>query len=544
MVAAVYTSDLTALVADSSATGNWAALGGGASGLNIETDYFIQGTRCVSKNAFASATKGMVEDTTNTLLTTGDLDAVYMWVTHTTPGSLDTKANGGITICLGSASNQLNRYFYAGSDTIDYGAPWICALVDPENATASSGSVAHSAVDTYGMEAKLIGGPTKGAPLGIDEIRQGRSYEVTEGDSGAPATFVAAAVKNDLLANRYGQLQGVPGISGSYTMQCRFAMGSSGTAAYFEDSNANISLNDLEFVDSGFTLFEVVNAGTTVKWTNITISAVGTNARGNFTVTASTLVDLTTCTFNDMGLFVLDSNTTVLGTVFRRTDQVTQTGATITNSTFDQSTSTPALVSDDIEIVTGCTFISDGTGHAVDIGNITSTQTLVWNNSLDDGAGTEWTGSTGTTVGVSGTANDAILVDVDGGFTLTLSVATGATIPTVRNVGTGTVTISAGEVTLTITTQDIDDSTLLENARVHVTAAAGGALSVGTVIIDKALTNASGIVTDTRSYASNQPVEGKVRLSSIAPFYKTAPVAGTVDSGSGLSLTIQMIKDQ
>ena len=81
MAVAVYTSDLTTLIPDDVvSTGNWAATGGGASGLNIETDYFIQGVNCLSKNAFASATKGMVEDTTNTLLTTGDLDAVFMWV--------------------------------------------------------------------------------------------------------------------------------------------------------------------------------------------------------------------------------------------------------------------------------------------------------------------------------------------------------------------------------------------------------------------------------------------------------------------------------
>ena len=49
MGAASYNTDLTDLVADSAATGNWAALGGGSSALNIETDYFIEGTRFTQK---------------------------------------------------------------------------------------------------------------------------------------------------------------------------------------------------------------------------------------------------------------------------------------------------------------------------------------------------------------------------------------------------------------------------------------------------------------------------------------------------------------
>ena len=251
MAAPVYTSDLTTLIPDDvSSTSNWAALGGGASGLNVETDYFIQGTVCCSKNAWASATKGMAEDTTNTSLSTGTLDAVYTWVTHLTPGSLDTKANGGISIKMGTSSNALNDYYYAGKDTIDYGAPWICAVIDPENTTASVGTIAGNVMDTYGAVAKLVGGPSKGSPFGIDAIRQGRSYEATAGEVANPATFSGAATKNDLNANRYGQFQGVPGISGSYTMQCLFSMGTASTAAYFKDSNANISLNNLEFVDA------------------------------------------------------------------------------------------------------------------------------------------------------------------------------------------------------------------------------------------------------------------------------------------------------
>ena len=533
MVAAVYTSDLTTLVPnDVAATSNWAATGGGASGLNIETDYFIQGNNCCSKNAWAGDTKGMVEDTTNTALSTGSLDAVYMWVTHLTPGSLDLKANGGISIKMGTSSTALNDYYYAGSDTIDYGAPWLCAIIDPENTTATVGTIAGNVMDTYGAEATLVGGPTKGAPFGIDAIRQGRSYEITEGDSGVPATFTAAATENDLNANRFGQFQAVSGISGSYTMQCLLSIGTAATAAYFDDSNSNITITDLEFVDAGFQLIEIVNAGTTVLWENINISAVGTNTRGNFLVTSSTSVDLTTCTFTDLGTFVLDANTTLIGCTFRRTQLITQNTSTITDCTIDSNVATTALSVNDLDLVTGCTFISDGTGHAIDLGTIAATDTIGWDNSDSGYAATD--GSTG---------NETILVSVDSGQTLTINVATGATTPTIYNTGLGTVSVVAGQVTLTITVQDQSDQSLLENARVYVTAAAGGSLSVGTVIIDKDLTNVSGVASDTRSYSTDQPITGKVRLSTSPDFYKTGPISGTISSATGLSLTVQLIQD-
>jgi len=328
MAVAVYTSDLTTLIPDDTTSlSNWAAIGGGASGLNIETDYFIQGSSCTSKNAFASATKGLVEDTTNTALTSGDLDAIYMWITHLTPGSLDTKANGGLALVAGSASNTLNRYNYAGSDTVDYGAPWICAVVDPENATASSGTVTPANMDTYGVEAKLVGGPTKGAPLGVDAIRQGRSYDITAGDVATPGTFTEAATKNDLQANRYGQFQGV---TGGFSMQCHLGFGTVATACYFKDSNVSITLPDLEFVDPGFNEFEVVNSGSTLIWTNVTITALGTNAKGNFLVTASTLVEHTACTFVNMGDFTYSAAATSEGCVHRNTGPITLNGGQLT----------------------------------------------------------------------------------------------------------------------------------------------------------------------------------------------------------------------
>jgi len=440
MAVAVYTSDLSIVVdIDSTVnTSNWTAIGGGAAGLNAEQDYFIQSDGCVSKNAFRNNTKGMVEDTTNTLLTTGDLSALYIWMTHHTPASLSSKATGGLTVCMGSSSNTLNRYFYAGSDTIDYGAPWICAVVDPENATANSGSVAHSAIDTYGIEANLIGGPNKGSPLGVDTMRQGRSYDITAGDVATPATFAEAAAKNDLNANRYGQFQSA---KSGYIMQCRLGLGTASTAAYFEDSNVSIVLEDLEFVDPDFTEFEVLNAGTTVKWTNVVMASLSSNARGNFLVTSSLLVEHNTCTFIDMGTFTYDGNSVPVGTVYRRCDQVT--GGVLTNCTIEESTNASATLYQNPTDLVGCHFIGDGTGYAVELPTlITANTSVTWDCTFNASTYATVDGSTG---------NEVIKCNVDTGFTLTINVSDSGNTPTVHNIGGGTVTVISGQRTVSFT---------------------------------------------------------------------------------------------
>jgi len=213
--------------------------------------------------------------------------------------------------------------------------------------------------------------------------------------------------------------------------------------------------------------------------------------------------------------------------------QIILTGlAALVDSLVVNNVATVAITVADLGQLTNCRFTSDGTGHAVDLGTISVTDTMSWNNTDTGYAGTN--GATG---------NETILVNVATSQTLTINVGSGYSTPTIYNTGAGTVSVVSGQVTLTITVRDINDATLLENARVYVTAAAGGSLTVGTVIIDKALTNVSGVVTDTRSYSTDQPIEGVVRFSTSPNFYKTSPISGTVNNASGLSLNIQMIKD-
>lgn len=485
MATAAYTTDLTDLLTTpdtGESTANWAALGGGASGLNVETDYFIQGANCISKNAWASDEKGMIEDTTLSTLSSGSGNAVYMWVTHLTPGSLATKANGGISILLGSSSTVYNEYDYAGSDTIDYGAPWICAVIDPDNATPTTGTVTTANIDCYGAQANLpTGGPTKGAPFGIDATRYGRSIEISGGDGvDDDATFTGLAAANDGTSARWGQFQRTPGSTTNFTMQCRVEFGktsATSSACTFTDANKNITIVDLEYVGSDFIEFDVTQSSTvTISGCNFVASA-GANTRGNWVTTNASSVTLDGNNFVNMGTFGFSSAYTVDGCVFRDCDQITQNSATITGCTIDGSTASASVVSTaaTLSSLTGNTFVSDGAGHAVDIGTVSSNTAVTWDNTLDDTVDTleSWTGTAGSTTGVSGDADSALLVNVTGSNTLTITVADGASVPTVRNTGTGTVTILANTVTVSVTTVETDGTTEDGVSVVVETAAAG-----------------------------------------------------------------------
>jgi hypothetical protein len=67
---------------------------------------------------------------------------------------------------------------------------------------------------------------------------------------------------------------------------------------------------------------------------------------------------------------------------------------------------------------------------------------------------------------------------------------------------------------------------------------------VASAVIVYGVTGAPGTVTDSRTFASNQPVKGWIRKTSSAPYYKTAPLSGTISSTAGATFTGVMIEDE
>lgn len=546
MTAAAYTTDLTAgEITTAESTTGWTALGGGASGLGVGVDFAMQGTNCVDKQ-ISAAEKGHVYDPgANQTIAAGR--HVFTWVFLATPGLADTLANRGLTIAIGSSTTAYCKYHVEGNNT--YGAAGRvarCYPVDPSVYSSNTGSSPYrtqvgtpsGAYRVFGALANITG-TAKAANLGIDAIRHGTGVFVTGGDGvDADATFAGLQSQNDNISNRWGVFTGV---GGGYELQGKLYIGrnSSGTATVcvFTDSNKTVTLPENPHVASTFNEVYVDHASTVLTLTNVTFQSLGATAPGLFTVdgTNNPTVDLTGCNFLNMGAFTFRSNTTATGCAFRGlTSALTLNGGTLDACILSKFTSTVTLIAAPSEFanISGCTFESDGSNHAVDLGTVSSTQSMNWNNFAVGYAGSN--GSTG---------NETLKVNVASGQTLTINVGAGYTTPSVYNTGAGTVTVVSGQVTTTITVRDVTTGSVIQGARVYLIAAAGGPLSQGTVIFNT-LTNSSGQVSDIRSLASNQPVEGWVRKSSAAPYFKTGPISATINNSTGLSLTVQLIPDE
>lgn len=72
--------------------------------------------------------------------------------------------------------------------------------------------------------------------------------------------------------------------------------------------------------------------------------------------------------------------------------------------------------------------------------------------------------------------------------------------------------------------------------------ATGSPLATGVLV--SGLTDVNGEVSDSRTLSSDQNVSGWVRKSTSSPFYKSAPLGGTVSSTAGANFTAIMILDE
>lgn len=98
-------------------------------------------------------------------------------------------------------------------------------------------------------------------------------------------------------------------------------------------------------------------------------------------------------------------------------------------------------------------------------------------------------------------------------------------------------------VTIRVTSKDASTSAVIASTRVYLEADSGGDLSPGTVIMNT-VADGSGVAEDTGfAYTNPQPVIGRVRKGTSAPFYKTSPISGTI-TADGFDATAFMVRDE
>lgn len=599
MAAASYATDLVDIITDPASSTGWTLIssgGGGASSFTApETDDYVQGTQCISRNPWSSSVRGMVYNSTQTVASG---NAVWMWVKADVAQALATKASGGIQLLIGSGTAAFKAWYVDGSDTYTFGG-WKCVPVDPTVTQSETVGSPTSTTSYFGARWNVpSSGPSKGFPFKIDAIRRGRTLTVTGGDlANGYATFLSTANYQGDISRQWGQLQFQNGV---YTMQGKLALGSSGTAVDFRDSNRTVFVANTEFVGAAFNAIEVANASSRVDWTNISITALGTVSKGTFEALANATINLSACTFVDMSTFVFQSSTSVNGCTFRRCGQITQGSAIIEGGTaISNSPAAVALLCDNLDNVSETTFTSTGTGHAIQLtsahaGNSYTLTDVVFTGyaSADGTTGNEaiYNNSGGAvTINVVGGSTPSIrngagasTTVVSGSVTVTLGVsnATGSAIQNANALvyataggpfpANATVTIANSGTTATVTHTGhpfaSGDKVLIKgashaanrgvfsitvtgaNSYTYTMASAPGSNPTGTItstfVLLSGLTNAQGELTMSRVFPSNQPVAGWARKSSAAPYYKTGPISGTVNSGTGATLTALLVADE
>ena len=477
---------------------------------------------------------------------------IYLWIFHR--AELDTTALGGIMIQLGDGTNRIG-FHLAGSDVAAFrhdSGPvgWQCLLLDtdqlasyPQTAFAGTfASLNEGAITQIGVAyktlVKSVGGTTN---CFWDILRRGtvgQGLTVAGGTLGDPGIWSEIATGDRAIGNQqaFGVVRALG--TGSYGVQGSVQFGHATANTYFSDANVTVVWEDRDINTDKYEMKLVGGTGTNEFYMVDSTLLVPTGVGGLLSVASYNVAEFSGVSFVGWSNGItFTSVVDALGCVFRGCGSVDAEGADLNDSTFTGSvaaTNTSALIwdvaTDPDGLLDGTSFTKGaGTTHGIEFG-LTSPLTMTLRNVTFSG------------YNASNNQDDSAIHVKRTTGTVTINII-GGTSPSYRTDG-ATVDIVANPVTTTITVVDVTDGSPIENARVYLIADSGGPLTAGTAIIDKVLTDVNGEASDTRTFASDQPITGWVRKGSSPPRYQQGNITGTIDSATGLSLTVQMVPDE
>ncbi|MCD6434848.1 MAG: hypothetical protein J7L15_00440, partial [Clostridiales bacterium] len=127
---------------------------------------------------------------------------------------------------------------------------------------------------------------------------------------------------------------------------------------------------------------------------------------------------------------------------------ISNTSDAANSNTFNGTSGITSVSCSDLSYISSCVFNSVGSNHGVELTSIGS-GTMTWNTVTADFD----TGTTGSPVTPTSTGNEDIYITATSSSDITINVATGATIPSIRVSAsfTGVVNVVAGLVDFTFT---------------------------------------------------------------------------------------------
>jgi len=371
----------------------------------------------------------------------------HLWAAPPALNTINDAVSAGINVCAGSSLGDFYAWRASGSDSSP--APrggWANYAINP--AIGSPDHTVGTAPTVYSMIGVGVSATAqaRGNPNACNAVRYGRCEAIyTGGELGGYATFAGFGAVDNVFTNRWNLLE--PTGTSSFKQQGLCSLGTAVAPVDFRDSNKSLEIRDTINVTSAFSKFEVNNAASNIEWTAINITALGINSKGSFTAVDNASVSKINCTFTDMDFFTYQSNSSLTNTTFRRCGLVAVGGGLLSGCNFDKATGTLSTTVANLGELDVCTFDSTGSNHATELtsigaGSMTSSSKFT---NYDAGA-------VGSPVTPTSTGNEAIFVNVASG-TLSIAVAAGATIPSIRSAG-AIVNVTSGGVSIDVNVID------------------------------------------------------------------------------------------
>jgi hypothetical protein len=476
---------------------------------------------------------------------------VYIWLNCTTLGSLDTLANEGLSIRIGSSTANYDCWLLGGSDGIgnSYTGGWLCAVIDPTeggNASLSGGTgLDTTAVQYIGVHMKNpSGGATiKSENIMVDTIAVGsglsiKGTEATAGDGWTEVKDYCIAY----ASRAWGMIQERGGILYAYG---NMTIGDSAQSANtsFTDTAQVVRFGDFYYhngtswvtsITSGFHGLTVEDAASyTTVFQDGTI--VGTDAgRSGSTFIGADDADTT---FDLYGGSNSSSTTKLYGTTLRGIDGAITWGNDADHHCYSV-------------VMEGCAQF-DPVG-AVRIRNCNFIATLatdaavVWNANIDiescnfiantTGSGIEHTSAAGSPYTYTSLLFSGNTYDVNNTSGSAITITKAGTPPSDPSTSQGSSVTYQSSITLTITVQDESTSPVV-TAQVAIYK-----ISDRTQLMNED-TDSNGVATE--SYVgAGEDVEIRIRKSSTGDTkYIPFSTRGTLTS-ENYSLLVTLKEDQ
>lgn len=607
-MAVSYTLSNYTLLSNCNATTGWS----GGNAITTETDFYKFGTACVAYTV-RQATNYQLQFTGTFNLTTGS-PIIRLWFQSFQ--TFTSTAAGGIRFYIKDGTNTA-YWNVLGQDT--YPGGWYMIAVDTGTTQTSGTKPTMSAVTGIGLDITTTV-TTKNSPSTyIDHLHRGDGIAVY-GDAGASTPFELSDIYT--LDNTTSTAWGfIKPINTVYFGNPSLTIGDSGSNnTLFLAEDEVFAFDGSPMTDGAIALNVLQGTGTTSAiFTRSTFKGSLNDFDIDFSDTVNNL-DIVGCSFINARVYDINSSAELDGTsfvscgagtistdaiscVFSNSGLVTQdTGATFDGCKFEDSTSTASLDVSDLSDITNCSFVSDGSNHALELDtshagnsydlvgcsfsgyatvNGSTGNEVIYNNSggavtinasgitgtisVRNGTGASTTiilNPVDTLVTVNDSAGDPIenarvlvwVTDNSNYFSgATVSITGSGTTATVSHTAhgmeTGDYVIIAGVTNddtyngqYQVTVTGVNGYTYTTNETINISTASGTITSTFAVI--SGLSDVDGEITDTRSWAVSQPIAGRVRKSTSSPYYITSTFTGTINKDTGFSTIIQMLSDE